>query len=143
MSLTQMQTEQISGPNGLVIAEVTRIGVDKLRNDWLNDTSDDRWTARALGVGEAGRQVEFGALLEAENPVVNRGARYAQPTSDVADSIARAEPIESLGTAQEHGIVSGLNQITKSGQVIVRNVNLSHHPDCAIGILYLVKELLN
>jgi hypothetical protein len=126
MSLVQMQAEQLGGPDGLMITEVTGIGVNELRNDRLNEASDDRRTARALGVGESGRQVKVGALLEAGNPVVNRGARDAEPTSNVADGIARTEPEEGLSTAQEHGMVSGLNQIAKRRQVVVRNVNLSH-----------------
>jgi hypothetical protein len=113
MLLVQMQSEQIGGPDGLVVAKVTRVCVDKVLDDRVDDTREDRGTTGSLSIREAGRQVEFGALLEAGNPVVDGCPRDAQAASNVADGIARAEPEESLGTAQEQGIVSGLNEIAK------------------------------
>jgi hypothetical protein len=141
--LAQMQAQQVGGPDGLVITEVTWVSVNELLNDWLDGTSDDCRAARAFGIGKSGRQIEVSSLLEAGNPVVNSSPRDTQPASDVADGVTRAKPEESLCAAQERCIVSGLNQITKGSQVVVRNANLSHHIDCAIGILYFVKELLS
>ena len=50
MLFAQMQAQQIGGPDGLVIAEVTRVGVDQLRNEWIDDASDPRRSARSWGV---------------------------------------------------------------------------------------------
>src|ERR1044072_2335889 len=124
MCLAKMQNKQIVGPDGLSVAELTRVGIYKLLNDGVDDASDGRRTTGSLSVGKAVGQFEFGTLLEARDPVVDGRPRHAEAGSDIADGISRAEPEKGLGTTQDLSIIGILNQVADCFKVVVGNVDL-------------------
>src|SRR4051812_2068860 len=86
--ILQVALQQGGGPDGRMIAEVSRIRGDDLGDQGIHAAVLGSGTTRTWGVGETSPQVESGATLEPTGPVVDRLTAHVQGFGDRLDLLA-------------------------------------------------------
>src|SRR3954463_3052504 len=95
--ILQVALQQGSGPDGRMIAEVSRIRPDHPGDQGIHAAVLGSGTTLTWGVSETFPQVESGALLEPTGPVVDRLTAHLQGFGDRLDLLALVEPEQRLG----------------------------------------------
>src|SRR5918911_3340903 len=91
MLLTQVMAQQLSRPNGRVIAEVAWVRINDGINERINDALDGERAPGAGAIRQALDKRERGALLKAASPVVDGLPRDAQSGGNLFGALALIE----------------------------------------------------
>src|SRR4051794_41847514 len=101
--IQQVLLQQGGGPNGRLIAEFSRIGLDDLGDQGIDRAVVGSGTTRTWGVRETFPQVQSGASLEPAGPVGGGLTTDAQGFGDRPARLPPGEPGAALGPAPPPG----------------------------------------
>jgi hypothetical protein len=109
MMIPQVAYQQRCRPDGLVITQEARVGIDDSGDPGIDAIVGCPRAASPRGVGQPLPEVQFVTLMAPVHPVIDRAAADAEEVSDVFDRLALVEPKQRLDAAPHlsQGFVGG------------------------------------
>jgi len=90
-----------------LVAELARVGIDNISDPLVDVTASGTGATRARSVSQPLHRLEFVAVEEPFDPVIDRTPTDAESLGDLLGRLALIEPKQRLGTASllAHGVV--------------------------------------
>ena len=92
MLFSEVVAQERGGPDRRAVARLTRVRLDHLLDEWVDDAEGGARSPVARAVGDSGLDGEVSTRLEASGPVVDGLAGDAQAGGYCRDAVAPAEP---------------------------------------------------